>query len=381
MLLPTLDLALRAGTAAVLLLLAALLYRDFRGAVSGRLAVAFALGSAAHAVSSAAGFATPVTLWRALLLALSTGNVVVFWLFAKALFDDRFEPRWWYVPPWAAVVGISLVDCLLIGPASAADFRIFGVGINSIVMSLIALSFIALAVGQAIASWSIDLVESRRRLRIFIVGAAAVYGGINAILPLLMSGNESRDVVNTANAAVLASVVAAIAYSLTRVRGEDVFSIAPAIQSVSDGSDRTTDIKAASPSAADQKLIDALMRLMADDRLYRDERMTIGTLAQRLAVPEYKLRRLINQGLGYRNFNVFLNDHRIREVKAALADPAQAEVPVITIAMDAGFQSLGPFNRAFKATTGVTPSEYRRLNGNPVRSPKPLSSTPNFEIG
>ena len=41
---------------------------------------------------------------------------------------------------------------------------------------------------------------------------------------------------------------------------------------------------------------------------------------------------------------------------------AQAEVPVITIAMDAGFQSLGPFNRAFKATTGVTPTEYRRLN-------------------
>ena len=39
----------------------------------------------------------------------------------------------------------------------------------------------------------------------------------------------------------------------------------------------------------------------------------------------------------------------------------QAEVPVITIAMDAGFQSLGPFNRAFKATTGVTPTEYRRL--------------------
>jgi len=30
--------------------------------------------------------------------------------------------------------------------------------------------------------------------------------------------------------------------------------------------------------------------------------------------------------------------------------------------MDAGFQSLGPFNRAFKATTGVTPTEYRRQN-------------------
>jgi AraC-like DNA-binding protein len=93
------------------------------------------------------------------------------------------------------------------------------------------------------------------------------------------------------------------------------------------------------------------------------------------------LRRLINQQLGYRNFNVFLNDHRIQEAKAALADPTQAEVPVITIAMDAGFQSLGPFNRAFKATTGVTPSEYRRLNGSPVKSSKQLLSQDNFEIG
>ena len=104
------------------------------------------------------------------------------------------------------------------------------------------------------------------------------------------------------------------------------------------------------------------MRLMGDERIYRHDNITIGTLATRLGIPEYRLRRLINQRLGYRNFNVFLNNHRIDEAKAALADPSQAEVPVITIAMDAGFQSLGPFNRAFKATTGVTPTEYRRLN-------------------
>jgi AraC-like DNA-binding protein len=114
-------------------------------------------------------------------------------------------------------------------------------------------------------------------------------------------------------------------------------------------------------NAADRKLVDTLMRLMADERIYRHDNVTIGTLATKLGIPEYKLRRLINQQLGYRNFNVFLNNHRIEEAKAALADPTQAEVPVITIAMDAGFQSLGPFNRAFKATTGVTPSEYRRL--------------------
>src|SRR5216683_185268 len=104
------------------------------------------------------------------------------------------------------------------------------------------------------------------------------------------------------------------------------------------------------------------MRMSSDAPTSPNATVTTGTLASAPSIPEYSPRRLINQRLGYRNFNVFLNEHRIAEAKAALADPAQAEVPVITIAMDAGFQSLGPFNRAFKATTGVTPTEYRRLN-------------------
>jgi len=35
-------------------------------------------------------------------------------------------------------------------------------------------------------------------------------------------------------------------------------------------------------------------------------------------------------------------------------------VPILTIALDAGFGSIGPFNRAFKTHTGLTPTEYRR---------------------
>jgi AraC-like DNA-binding protein len=100
---------------------------------------------------------------------------------------------------------------------------------------------------------------------------------------------------------------------------------------------------------------------MTAERAHRQDGLTIGTLAQQLGLPEYRLRRLINQALGYRNFNSFVNHYRIAEVKAALADPRQSEVPVLTIALDAGFSSLGPFNRAFKAETGMTPSEYRRL--------------------
>jgi AraC-like DNA-binding protein len=347
--LPQINLVLGVATAMLLLLLAALLFRDFRAAAAGRLAIAFALGSAAHAFTAGAGFVPPVAPWQSVLIAASTGNVVVFWLFARALFDDAFRLRLWHAAPWAAVVVLSLVNCLVLVPEQTLDRRIF-----PILISVISLGFVALAVSQTIASWSTDLVEERRRLRVFVVAATAVYTAANAVLQLIVAGSGSAGIVATANAAILAAVVLAIAFSLMRVEGEMVFATPARPESAT--------VVASASSASDRRLLDALMRLMSDERIYRHEGITIGTLATKLAVPEYKLRRLINQELGYRNFNVFLNNHRIEEAKTALADPSQAEVPVITIAMDAGFQSLGPFNRAFKATTGVTPSEYRRLN-------------------
>lgn len=346
--LAVLDLALRAGTVAMLLLLAAALFRDFRDIAAGRLATAFALGSAAHAITPAIGSTSAVSALHAPLIALSTGNAVVFWLFARALFDDAFKLKAWHALVWAAVAAFSFVNCMFIAPGGNAQISIVAV-------NLLALGFIALAVGQTIVSWSVDLVERRRQLRVFIVGAAALYGGVNAGLQISMSGGAAAEVADTANAVMLAAIVAAICHAMMHATAADLF---PAIPSVPEPLGQSAAIGAS--SSGDQRLIEALMRLMADERIYRHDNITIGALATRLAIPEYRLWRLINQRLGYRNFNVFLNNHRIEEAKAALADPTQAEVPVITIAMDAGFQSLGPFNRAFKAITGVTPTEYRR---------------------
>ena len=349
--LPTIDIALRGATVALLLVLAASLFRGFGTVLAGRLAAAFALGSAAHAVSYSIGSTSPVSMAHAPLIALSTGNVVVFWLFTRALFDDAFKLRWWHALVWAAVVAFSFVNCMWIAPAGGARASI-------IAINLLALGFIALAVAQTVASWPADLVEGRRRIRVFIVTSAALYGGMNAVLQILLPVGAAADVANTVNSAALAGVVAAISYAMMRVDGAELFPAAPEAAQVVIVPGQS----AAADDAHDRKLVDALMRLMGDERIYRHDNITIGTLATRLAIPEYRLRRLINQRLGYRNFNVFLNNHRIEEAKAALSDPTQAEVPVITIAMDAGFQSLGPFNRAFKATTGVTPTEYRRLN-------------------
>jgi AraC-like DNA-binding protein len=99
---------------------------------------------------------------------------------------------------------------------------------------------------------------------------------------------------------------------------------------------------------------------MAQDHLYREEGLSLGRLAQHLGLPEYRLRRLIHQHLGHRHFSAYLHSLRLAEACAHLSDRTQAQRAVLDIALAVGFQSIGPFNRAFKAHTGLTPTEFRR---------------------
>ena len=209
MMLSTIDIALRGATVALLLVLAASLFRGFGTVLAGRLAAAFALGSAAHAVTASIGATSQVAGVHAPVIALSTGNVVVFWLFTRALFDETFRLRWWHALIWGAVAVFSFVNCMWLAPAS-------GVRPSIIAINLLALGFIVLAVAQTITSWSADLVERRRRVRVFIVSAAALYGGLNAMLQISLSGGGGTEIANTANSAVLAAVVAAISIAMMR---------------------------------------------------------------------------------------------------------------------------------------------------------------------
>jgi AraC-like DNA-binding protein len=128
-------------------------------------------------------------------------------------------------------------------------------------------------------------------------------------------------------------------------------------------------------------LLKRLEQLVTKERIFRQEGLTIGALSSRLAVPEERLRRAINEGLGYRNFNAFINHYRLEDAKTALSDPSQHDVPVVTIAMDAGIRSLGPFNRAFKTDTGMTPTEYRRMARSALSTDASPSSEADRKIG
>jgi len=348
--LQTFDIALRSAVVTQALLLGALLWRDHRSAAGGWLAALFTAGIAGYALSTLPGTAPGAApgAWLAPFTALATGNAVVFWLFARVLFDDNFRLQRWHGALWALFAGAGFANCLWW--ASPGLGR---------VISAATLAFAVLAAAQTLQTWRADLLERRRALRLFIVGAGAAYTVATALARLVGVAAGAFEML------VLALILAIAAWRLLGGAGlfdEAPASAAPPAAAPVAGDPAADPAADAAADAADARLAAALEHAMTQQHVYREEALSIGALASRLGAPEYRLRRLINQQLGHRNFNAYLNRYRLDEAKRALTDPATAERPVLVIALDAGFQSVGPFNRAFKADTGVTPTEFRRLS-------------------
>jgi AraC-like DNA-binding protein len=371
--LTAIDLGLRGATSGVFLLiiLAALLRRAT--GQQALLGMAMSAGGVFYAITTAPFF--PKSSWWWVLPILS-GQPAVFWLWARAAFDDDFVLRRWQGALWLGIVafGFALTLGWAYWPALA--------GAGGRGLALINLALALAAAVQTVKTWRADLVARRRRLRLAMlainVGLIAVVAGAGfAAIPVAVPGAPG-----SLPTALSLFVVAMIA-GLGAFAAQPAVPVNDAMAAIASGSGRGADrAPPAGRVAVDPILLRRLDHLMSVERTYRQEGLAIGALAARLDVPEHRLRQAINEGLGYRNFNAFLNRYRIEDARLALSDVTQREVPVLTIAMDAGFQSLGPFNRAFKAETGVTPTEFRReALSRPETGCDPKASQLRREIG
>ncbi len=386
------DVAMRGALIALLLVLATVMHRDRPQLAAARVGVAMALGLCVQVIGATPLFEEMVPrLWQAPLVAVSVGNAVLFWVFVQALFDDEFVLRPVHAVAWLSVATLSSLNCAALANSASV--------LTPVTMGLqraVPLVFAVLAAIAAAKHWRADLVEERRRLRVFVVVTGIAY--TLAFLGARLASPRGQLVGWTAilDVACLLVIVLVLVSRLLRLGSSNLFPSTPqpalpllrpavAIESVplvptdplaaappcdelagtsaQPPTQPPRQTETAQPPAADpaeERLAQALQHVMAVERAYRDEDMGLASLATRLAVPEYRLRRLINQRLGYRNFNAFINSYRLDAVRAALLDPARRALPVLTLALDAGFQSIGPFNRAFKTATGLTPTEFRK---------------------
>jgi AraC-like DNA-binding protein len=112
------------------------------------------------------------------------------------------------------------------------------------------------------------------------------------------------------------------------------------------------------PPDAAERVKNELVHLLRDERLYRDDGLTLLTLAEKLAVTPHQLSWIINEEL-HVSFPSLVNGYRVEEVKSRLAEPSSEKTSILQIALEAGFNTKASFNRAFKAHTGMTPSQFK----------------------
>jgi AraC-like DNA-binding protein len=266
--------------------------------------------------------------------------------------DERKLPRW-LAGAFGLQILMEFAGALRSTNGSEWQFDLF-----QTIPALLQLLFVGCALYWMLRGWGTDLVEARRRLRwifLLIVGTFMFFVILMERL-LVPWGSIAMFYVHTAFS-ILQTMLAAFAL-LSISRADDPIYIDP-----------FRDEKAGPPSlepksvpaglGAQDSAIAAVQRAFVEQHVYRDGELTVASLALKLAMPEYRLRKLIHEKLGYRNFNALLHDYRIAEACRHFADPTKNSLPILTIALTVGYNSINPFNRAFRDAKAMTPSAYR----------------------
>ncbi|MCL9998936.1 MAG: helix-turn-helix domain-containing protein [Erythrobacter sp.] len=278
-------------------------------------------------------------LWALWLIQI--GGTGYLWLFTLTLFEDH-RLRLASFAPAIALVLIGLIAQFGPAPLTAGLWTAH---------NLIGLVLAVHAMAIIIRSGRHDLVEARRNLRVPFLLLIAGYSLLLSIAQIAQTMGVSADWFEAANAVIQAVLgLGGVGFLLT-ARGSLFGAALPP------GAGAQADPALSAEELHWRARLDAVMD---EGALWQREGLAIGDVAEAVGLPEHRLRRLINDQLGYRNFTAFINHRRIAAARAILEDPAQARRTVASIAFDLGFGSLGPFNRAFREATGVSPSEYRK---------------------
>lgn len=249
---------------------------------------------------------------------------------------------------------------LVVGPGFPAEWLL-----TEFTPTLLQSVFLGWAIFWIVAEWPSDLIEARRGVRflfLVVVGITMLLAGLLQRVVVPVSAIENYFVhmflIGVYTLVVCVVLVRTLAHDSAHLLQQPVESPATAHRDAASG-DTPSTRAGARGGVESPRVVEALHRLLSVERVYRRPKVSIRSLADEIGLPEYRLRRLIHEELGFRNFNAFMHHYRIREAREMLSDPGQARTPILTIALTVGYQSINTFNRAFREIVGETPSTFR----------------------
>lgn len=104
-----------------------------------------------------------------------------------------------------------------------------------------------------------------------------------------------------------------------------------------------------------------LEQYMIQNKAYLEENISIPEISKALDIPQHHLSMTINISF-QQNFYSYVNQFRVNHAEGLLKDPKEKAETILMIAYSSGFQSKTSFNKAFKDSNNMTPSEYRRIH-------------------
>jgi len=339
--LDTLDRALRMVAIGEMLMVALVVARSGAVPAIRRGTVLLLAGVVGYLVHSSGGPLVMATPPGFIALIGATGTPLALWFFAHALFERPADLR---IGAAATVIlTASVVTPVIGGWCRFAEPWLDPLG--HLVMALLVVHALIVALG----SRADDLSEKRRRFALAFVGIVAIEALVVVLGEAWFGYAKEPVALRLVEAALIMAAGLVVGGALLEADLDLIGAATPA-------PDEAVSEETMSPERVLRDRLDAAMAA----GVWHEPGLSIGDLATRLGVPEHRLRALINRRLGHRNFSAFLNLHRIAEARARLSDPDDVALPVLTIAMDLGYGSLGPFNRAFREETGQTPTDFRR---------------------
>lgn len=113
----------------------------------------------------------------------------------------------------------------------------------------------------------------------------------------------------------------------------------------------------------DQKisLVSKLEHLVQVDKIFINEKLSIEDIAMKLDTNSKYISQIINETYN-KNFYNYINSYRIEEAKMMLRSELSDKYSILGIAQSVGFVSKSTFNVAFKRITGLTPTEFKKIN-------------------
>ncbi len=100
--------------------------------------------------------------------------------------------------------------------------------------------------------------------------------------------------------------------------------------------------------------------LMAGQQPFKDPDLTLDELANQLGVHPNYLSQVINSREN-KTFYDLINEQRVNAFIRNITLPSSQQYTMLAIALDCGFNSKASFNRNFKKYTGLTPSEFLKV--------------------